>query len=168
MPKIKFASEFSLFLFFVGIFYFPSIQAQTACPVGVAPGSPQCGPDSGTSRGDVAPPPRPTGKWIKTWGALAANSAGDIGLASGKISKEDAAAESVLRCEEYEAGKCVAKHFFYNQCISVARANSGKSATVTGPKEKAPTLAVEECERASAASCSVLVTECSNPIFEKY
>ncbi|MBV6882088.1 DUF4189 domain-containing protein [Xanthomonas euvesicatoria] len=165
----KFNLNRKIYVFLVAsvFFYFFSSQAQTACPVGVAPGSPQCGPDSGTSRGDIAPP-QPTGKWIKTWGALAANSAGDIGLASGKVSKEDAATESVLRCEEYEAGKCVAKHFFYNQCISVARANSGKSATVTGPKEKAPTLAVKECERTSGSSCSVLVTECSNPIFEKY
>lgn len=41
--------------------------AQTACPNGVAPGSPQCGPDSGTSRANPAPP-QPTGRWIKTWG----------------------------------------------------------------------------------------------------
>lgn len=130
-------------------------------------GSPQCGPDSGTSRGDVAPP-QPTGRWIKTWGALAANSAGDIGLASGKISKQDAVGESVSRCEEYNSGKCVAKHFFYNQCISVAKASSGKSATVTGPKERAPVLAVKECEQISDSSCSVLFTECSDPFFEKF
>ncbi|MFA0925021.1 DUF4189 domain-containing protein [Xanthomonas fragariae] len=159
--------KFPLFIMLIGVSWCFNIQAQTACPVGVAPGSPQCGPDSGTSRGDAAPP-RPIGKWIKTWGALAANSAGDIGLASGKISKQDAAAESVLRCEEYDAGKCVAKHFFYNQCISVARASSGNSATVTGPKENAPVLAVRECEEASGSSCSVLFTECSNPIFENF
>lgn len=33
-----------------------SAIAQTACPAGVAPGSPQCGPDSGTSRAEPAPP----------------------------------------------------------------------------------------------------------------
>ncbi|MCL1501274.1 DUF4189 domain-containing protein [Xanthomonas nasturtii] len=167
MVNLRLINKSFVFLIIVGFSYFPNVQAQTACPVGVGPGSPQCGPDSGTSRGDIAPP-KPTGKWIKTWGALAANSAGDIGLSSGKVSKEDAATESVLRCEEYEAGECVAKHFFYNQCISVARANSGKSATVTGPKEKAPTLALKECERSTGSSCIILVTECSNPIFEKY
>lgn len=47
------------------------VLSQTACPSGVAPGSPQCGPDSGTSRGDLSiPPPRPTGEWLKTWGQL--------------------------------------------------------------------------------------------------
>ncbi|MBO9720080.1 DUF4189 domain-containing protein [Xanthomonas phaseoli] len=167
MFKFNAINKFSAFFIFLGISYFSNIHAQTACPVGVAPGSPQCGPDSGTSRGDNAPP-RPTGKWTKTWGALAANSAGDIGLSSGKISKEDAAAESVLRCEEYDAGKCVAKYFFYNQCISIARASSGKSATVTGPKDKAPSLAIEECEQNSGSSCSILVTECSNPVFERF
>ncbi|MEA9729045.1 DUF4189 domain-containing protein [Xanthomonas campestris] len=167
MFKFNFLNKFSAFLILVGLSCFSGVQAQTACPVGVAPGSPQCGPDSGTSRGNIAPP-KPTGKWTMTWGALAANSAGDIGLASGKISKEDAAAEAVSRCEEYDAGKCVAKHFFYNQCISVARANSGKSVTVTGPKERAPVLAVKECEENSGSSCSILVTECSKPIFEKF
>lgn len=34
-----------------------SVLSQTACPSGVAPGSPQCGPDSGTSRGDLPIPP---------------------------------------------------------------------------------------------------------------
>lgn len=124
----------------------PAVFGQTACPSGVAPGSAQCGPDSGTSRGDSSPP-QPTGKWIKTWGALSANTSGDIGLASGKLSKSDAAAEAVARCEAFGAGKCVAKHYFYNQCISVARAESGQSATVTGPWEKAADLAVEECEK---------------------
>lgn len=142
-------------------------SGQTACPGGVAPGSPQCGPDSSTSRGDSSPP-QPTGKWIKTWGALSANTSGDIGLASGKLSKSDAAAEAVARCEAFGAGKCVAKHYFYNQCISVARAESGQSATVTGPREKATDLAVEECEKNTNATCTVLLIECSAPVFEKF
>lgn len=152
---------------FLALLASPVVFGQTACPSGVAPGSPQCGPDSGTSRGD-SPTPRPTGQWIKTWGALSANSAGDIGLASGKISKTEAAAEAVARCEAFGAGKCVAKHYFYNQCISVARAESGQSATVTGPKEKAEDLAINECEKTTNATCSVLFTECSAPIFEKF
>lgn len=142
-------------------------SGQTACPGGVAPGSPQCGPDSSTSRGDSSPP-QPTGKWIKTWGALSANSSGDIGLASGKLYKSDAAAEAVARCEAFGAGKCVAKHYFYNQCISVARAESGQSATVTGPREKAADLAVKECESSTNSTCAVLLTECSPPVFEKF
>lgn len=45
-----------------------SAFAQTACPNGVAPGSPQCGSDLGTSRA-IPAAPQPTGEWIKTWGA---------------------------------------------------------------------------------------------------
>lgn len=59
------------YLLFVFLFLANNAYAQTACPNGVAPGSPQCGPDSGTSRGEIPlPPPQPTGEWIKTWGQL--------------------------------------------------------------------------------------------------
>lgn len=59
------------YFIFVFLFLANNAYAQTACPNGVAPGSPQCGPDSGTSRGEIPlPPPQPTGEWIKTWGAI--------------------------------------------------------------------------------------------------
>lgn len=71
VPMIRFRFLFLLNLFLSGVAF-----GQTACAVGVAPGSPQCGPDSGTSRGDIPdPPPRPTGEWLKTWGAIAGSNA---------------------------------------------------------------------------------------------
>ncbi|WP_134656595.1 DUF4189 domain-containing protein [Xanthomonas fragariae] len=143
-------------------------QAQTACPNGVAPGSPQCGPDSGTSRAD-SPPPQPTGKWIKTWGALAKNASGDMGFASGKISKSDAQAEAAERCESFESGECKVFEIFYNECISTAVSASGHAGIgVAGSKEQASTLAIKECEGGFGGVCKITLAECSRPVFQNF
>ncbi|WP_184375169.1 MULTISPECIES: DUF4189 domain-containing protein [Xanthomonas] len=142
--------------------------AQTACPNGVAPGSPQCGPDSGTSRAD-SPPPRPTGRWIKTWGALSKNRSGDMGFSAGKVSKDDAEAEAVERCESFGAGRCQVFETFNNQCISTAVTASGKAGIAVAPsKEAASSLAIKNCQSSFDAECKVTLAECSKPIFQKF
>ncbi|MFB9114896.1 DUF4189 domain-containing protein [Xanthomonas arboricola pv. corylina] len=142
--------------------------AQTACPNGVAPGSPQCGPDSGTSRANPAPP-QPTGRWIKTWGALAKNSSGDMGFSAGKIERDNAEAEAISRCESFGAGSCQVFETFNNQCISTAVSSSGQAGIAIAPtKEKASSLATEKCEKSFAGVCKVTLAECIRPIFEKF
>nr|WP_283161111.1 DUF4189 domain-containing protein [Xanthomonas nasturtii] len=142
--------------------------AQTACPNGVAPGSPQCGSDSGTSRAAPAPP-QPTGQWIKTWGALAKNSSGDMGFSAGKVERDDAEEEAVSRCESFGAGSCRVFETFNNQCVSTAVSSSGQAGIAVAPtKEKAAGLAIEKCENSYASKCKVTLAECSRPIFKKF
>ncbi|MCF5955679.1 DUF4189 domain-containing protein, partial [Xanthomonas perforans] len=93
--------------------------AQTACPVGVAPGSPQCGPDSGTSRGDIpAPPPRPTGEWIKTWGAIAIADNGDAGYTKGRLTSKEAEDAALQNCQKLAGMRCAIALTFHNQCAA--------------------------------------------------
>lgn len=144
-----------------------SAFAQTACPSGVAPGSPQCGPDSGTSRGE--PPPRPTGQWHKTWGAIANNEGGDVGFAMGRLSRQDAESIAVKRCEGFDAGHCKVIFVVHNQCVAAATPPSGAGGISTADsKERASDRAMKLCEKTSGQSCRIALAACTDPVFEKF
>lgn len=148
----------------------PAVFGQTACPSGVAPGSPQCGPDSGTSRGDSSPP-QPTGKWIKTWGAIASSENGDIGSSTGKFSKKDAEAEAIKICADFGNSDCKVNMTYKNQCVAVVQAAKGR----TGGKiitaetaDIAKRTALRKCQEDSGAQCFVRGTDCTDPFFRKF
>ncbi len=144
--------------------------AQTACPVGVAPGSPQCGPDSGTSRGDIpTPPPRPTGEWIKTWGAIATSqSTGEAGTSIAKLSEEDARRSAVHQCALGGASDCKVHLVYRNQCAAFAASHSDTYFQAAESKEVAVQLAKKSCEKSETGSCKVMYSDCTDPIFRKY
>ncbi|MEQ7991729.1 DUF4189 domain-containing protein [Xanthomonas hortorum] len=142
---------------------------QTACPSGVAPGSPQCGPDSGTSRAEA--PPQPTGEWIKTWGAIAASSTtGDIGTTVGKFSEEEAKVAAMGQCALNGAIDCAISLTYRNQCAAVVASTTSSgtvfqgSATVT----RAIKIATQACEESYGGPCKVWYSECTKPVFQKY
>lgn len=142
------------------------VLAQTACPSGVAPGSPQCGPDSGTSRGEAAPP-RPTGEWLKTWGAVAV--AGNGGVSSGRMTKQLAEQAAVDSCEGLDSGKCTVSMAFFNQCVAAADSGKGQGSIFGAATiEEASRLATDQCEKNSGTSCRITLSKCTDPIFKKY
>ena len=146
----------------------PSAFAQTACPVGVNPGSPQCGPDSGTSRADSAPP-RPTGEWIKTWGAIAASkSTGEAGTASGKLSESEAKEAAIRQCALSGADDCVIHLSYNNQCSAFAVSESDTFFQSSPTEQRAITLVMRYCERSGGGACKLMYSECTKPIFIKY
>ncbi|QOY22296.1 DUF4189 domain-containing protein [Xanthomonas citri] len=147
-----------------------SISAQTACPVGVAPGSPQCGPDSGTSRGDMpTPPPTPTGEWIKTWGAIAmSNSTGDVGTSVGKFSDKEAKNSAINQCAKDGAADCKIQLVYRNQCSALASSKRDTFFQASSSKEEATDGVLAICERSKTGSCSVMYSDCSDPFFKKY
>ncbi|MFW3173955.1 DUF4189 domain-containing protein [Xanthomonas phaseoli] len=146
--------------------------AQTACPVGVAPGSPQCGPDSGTSRGGIpAPPPQPTGEWIKTWGAIAMADNGDAGYTKGRLTSDEAEHVAVQNCERLAGMQCNVALTFHNQCAAIASpvSSSGKGAITGGPSlSDVESRAREKCEKNSGRDCKIAMSTCSDPIFKKF
>lgn len=146
------------------------VSAQTACPVGVAPGSPQCGSDSGTSRGEIAsPPPRPTGEWIKTWGAIATSNLGDTGVSSGYVDKGDAEASAISSCENLGQERCNVSFTFFNQCVAAAMSTSGKGTASTAESiTKASSYAKERCEDLYGGKCQITLSKCTDPVFRKY
>ncbi|WDM77340.1 DUF4189 domain-containing protein [Xanthomonas sp. NCPPB 1638] len=144
--------------------------AQTACPVGVAPGSPQCGPDSGTSREDIpAPPPRPTGEWIKTWGAVATADNGDAGYSKGRLTKEEAEDVAMLKCRDLAGMQCEIALTFHNQCAAIASSGSGEGSITGGPSlDDVESRAKKSCKKKSGRDCEIVMSTCSDPIFKKY
>ncbi|MEQ7993371.1 DUF4189 domain-containing protein [Xanthomonas hortorum] len=161
MPKIV------LLLAFIPLF----ASAQTACPVGVQPGSPQCGPDSGTSRGDPAPP-RPTGEWITTWGAIVGTDDGAGGWPSnGKFSKSDAEQDALNQCRAEGVVGCKVLLAYHNQCVAVAAPSSGKGENgIASAKTEglAAEAASRNCRNDERGGCSVIYSTCAKPVFRKY
>ncbi|WP_410478189.1 DUF4189 domain-containing protein [Pseudomonas syringae group sp. J309-1] len=146
--------------------------SQTACPSGVAPGSPQCGPDSGTSRANSAPS-RPTGEWIKTWGAIAgSDSRGEAWTSIGRLSKAEAEAEeqALDQCKAAGASDCIVTLAYQNQCVSMASPpGSGRSATNSAKsKEISNQDALAKCQEVNGQACEVIYSACTDPIFKKF
>ncbi|WP_082925801.1 DUF4189 domain-containing protein [Xanthomonas nasturtii] len=149
---------------------FPLAVGQTACPSGVAPGSPQCGPDSGTSRGDIpSPPPRPTGEWIKTWGAIAgSNSTGESGAVVGKLSENEAKESALHQCNLGGADDCKINLTYRNQCAVMVSSPTDSFFQSSSSEKAAAELAMRNCEKIGGGSCRILYSACSDPIFRKY
>ncbi|WP_372393515.1 DUF4189 domain-containing protein [Xanthomonas sp. NCPPB 3582] len=157
-------------MIFLSFFFAGASLAQTACPSGVAPGSPQCGPDSGTSRGDIpAPPPRPTGEWIKTWGAIAHSSVtGEAGSAVGKLSENEARDKATRQCAAGGATDCQVKLVYRNQCAALVTSQGNSFFQASASKQKSIELATKVCEESNSGVCKAVYSECSEPIFRKY
>ena len=112
------------FITYILFFLFLSFEAgaQTACPVGVAAGSAQCLPDSESS----SQPSRPTGEWIKTWGAIASSSNGDVGSSTGKFSEQEAKDNALKICANLGNSDCKVMFTYKNQCVAVVKAAAGR------------------------------------------
>ncbi|MCD5978250.1 DUF4189 domain-containing protein [Pseudomonas sp. CDFA 611] len=145
-----------------------SAFAQTACPGGVAPGSPQCGPDSGTSRADSAPA-RPTGEWIKTWGAIAhSRTMGEAGSAVGKLSEGEAEQAALRQCAIEGTSDCKVSLTYYNQCAALVASDSQSFFQASVSERRSIKLAKESCEESNSGTCKVIYSECTEPIFWRY
>ncbi|WDM77337.1 DUF4189 domain-containing protein [Xanthomonas cucurbitae] len=162
-----------LILIFPLMFALGQAQAQTACPVGVAPGSPQCGPDSGTSRGELPPaPPRPTGEWLKTWGAIAsAEGTSQAWASTGMMSEEKAEEDALDQCATAGSKGCNVTFTYRNKCVAVANSSSSP---IKGGISAGPDLsftkkdAIQLCSQRGGSGCHVIYTDCTEPVFRKF
>ena len=148
----------------------PAAFGQTRCPMGAQMGSIQCIPDDLPAGGQSAPS-RPTGEWIKTWGAIATSDSGDIGSSTGKFSEKDAQAESLKICADFGNADCKVSMTYRNQCVAVvqaARGRTGGKIITAATADIAEKRALEKCRQDSGATCVVRGTDCSDPFFRKF
>lgn len=116
----------------------------------------------------------PTGRWIKTWGAIAeATATSDAGVSDGKRTKEEAEREAVARCQSTGAKDCVAHFTYYNQCVSwlipKGRSGRGQPAIGTGGTPKfARMFAESRCKNDVEGPCEEVYANCTKPIFEEF
>ncbi len=144
-----------------------SAAAQTACPVGVAPGSARCGP---SGDGGAEPAPRPTGEWIKTWGAIATSPSGNGGVSSRQLSEDAARKKALENCKSTGTRECIVEFVYQNQCVSVVSAPQGNGGVFTSAAtiDEAVRLGKAKCAALGKGECAVKVSECSEPVFRKF
>lgn len=156
--------------------------AEQGCPTGQYPiggqGAISCAPIP--QQQSTVAQPRPAGKWLKTWGAVAVGVlnakplyAVPVGLAS-----EDAAKREALdRCNKSGAKGCRPSTTFRNQCMSIGEPQIEGSPKPDGiiefsrqPTEQlAKGAALRGCsEENPGTECKIIHTACSEQIFEKF
>lgn len=150
------------------------VWAQTACPQGVHPGDPRCGPSGGGGGGWDLPDSQPTARWKLTWGAIAMSVAGsgEVGTATGKSSKREAIREAIGKCEVLGGGICKSKLTYRNQCVAIAWASEngksvgGASVVQAGPSiEVATELAIPACSAMQRGrECIIAYSNCTAPV----
>ncbi len=119
-------------------------HAEGGCPPGQYPiggqGAAGCAP---IPQNQAAPQEalRPTGYWVKTWGAIAMGS-GDgwnsLGVTTGKASKSGAEADALRRCSSDGVKDCRIGFVYKNQCAAVASHRWGEGPTSTGRQASPP------------------------------
>lgn len=63
--------------------------------------------------------PRASGKWIKTWGAIASDGGDNLGVAKGKLKKSDNQEEALSRCKSVSEKECQVDFVYWrpdNRC----------------------------------------------------
>ncbi|MFC6839157.1 DUF4189 domain-containing protein [Xanthomonas theicola] len=159
--------------------------AEGACPPGQYPiggqGAVGCAPIPQNQ--SIQQAPRPTGRWIETWGAIAMGSIDSInsyGVTTGKLSKSEAESDALRRCASHGETNCQIGVAYKNQCAAIAEPQmqgktfDGGGSTFAGEVSipKASEVALERCKKANAnfsvAACKIIYTACTEQIFERY
>jgi len=164
-----------------------SALAEQGCPPGQIPAQAggnmaSCGPiPEGYYQQQSAP--QPSGKWIKTWGAVAMGSVDSTpiyGVPTGKLSKRDAEKDSLRRCSSHGATDCKVIFTYNNQCTAIAEPHINKQPfpggivriAGAGTTVEASNLALKGCEDRNKgiqqAKCETVYTACTDPIFQQY
>lgn len=176
------------FAFFLFIFA-SSAMAEQGCPPGQIPAQSNgnmasCGPiPPGYYQSQESAPPRPSGNWIKTWGAIAIGSIDSItsyGVTTGKLSKSEAEQDALRRCASHGETNCQIGLAYKNQCAVIAEPQingkpfpDGLSDFVgAGTTSEASTVALDRCKvdnkSTASATCKIIYQACTEPIFQKY
>lgn len=124
--------------------------------------------------GEIALPPRPSGKWIKTWGAIAKDVDGtDAGVSVGKLSRNEAEKEAINECTAGGGRNCKPLFAYRNQCVAYSsglkpdgRAWEAQSSAAT--IELASSQALQSCADNGGKECRILYTACTDPVFQSY
>lgn len=150
------------------------VHAEGGCPPGSYPiggqGVQGCAPIP--SNGSAEEQARPTGRWLKTWGAIATASNGDAGASAKMKSKGAATSDALSQCARMGAKDCKIVMSYKNQCVAmVTPTNLDRGGAVTSRAETevvASKLAMDICNNRGSAGCKVFYSACSEPIFEAF
>lgn len=123
---------------------------------------------------EIAMQPRPTGEWIKTWGAIAKDASGSVGGVSiGKLSKKEAEQGAVDQCIAVGGKACESRFAYRNQCVAYVSGQRADGRWQEGPVtaesiERASRLSLQDCADHGGNDCKIIYTACSDPVFRSY
>ncbi|MFS8430302.1 DUF4189 domain-containing protein [Xanthomonas campestris pv. plantaginis] len=164
---------FALLLAF-SIPFIPASSWAQGCPIGQyqigGQGAVACAPiPQGNS---IQQEPRPSGKWIETWGAIASDDeGGNLGVSTGILKRKNAEKDAVEKCERESQKKCTVVMAYNNQCASVARPDGKGTITYNrGPSAEGTSQnALSECQKENNSSkCSIIYENCTKQIFKSF
>lgn len=153
-------------------------HAEQGCPAGQYPiggqGVAACAPIP--TANPIVQQPRPNGKWLNTWGAIASDGGDNLGVSKDKLEKADAQREALSKCNGLGGQECKVEFVYENQCASIVEpyrgenAISGMLAYAGAPtKDMASANALSLCKKNNSnASCRVIYTACTEPVFQRY
>jgi len=160
----------------VGALFCANAWAEQGCPPGMIPGA-AWNPSMATcvpipqDQQQPAPPPRPSGKWLKTWGAVTSDDLGQFGVSTGKLSKGDAEKDALEKCQKASSHQCRVVHAYENQCVAVATPTGGGVVNTDSgfPLEELTRKAIVNCQKNnSGKECSILYKNCTEQVFQKF
>ncbi|MFC3656831.1 DUF4189 domain-containing protein [Xanthomonas hyacinthi] len=162
--KISYIS-ISISISVMACFSLSDVSGQTRCPVGVQTGSAQCLPDE-----EGSAPPRPTGEWIKTWGALVSSNQGHGAWTSkGKFTEDEARQDALGRCHSTGLSDCTVDATYFNQCVAVVSSFQRELSIAKAKDESiAGKAALMDCQKRGNSQCTVEFSDCTDPFFRKF
>ena len=166
-----------------------SALAEQGCPPGQIPAQAggsvtSCGPiPEGYYQQQESSPPRPSGKWIRTWGAIAVgsiDSTTSYGVTTGKLSKSEAELDAMRRCASHGETNCKVGLAYENQCAVIVEPHiNGRPfptgfirivgrATVPEASKAALEICKEDNKTTPQAKCEIVYNACSDPLFQSF
>lgn len=139
--------------------------AEGGCPQGQMPGNLSVPEGTAQSMASCVPiPPAPVPRWASRWGAIASDSTGEFGIATG-LSNERAARKAALaECAKRGGVSCDATFTFHDQCAAIASSESVSFSLGAATEQEAKDLAMRKCEASQAGRCWIYYSGCSFPV----
>ncbi|WP_081613574.1 DUF4189 domain-containing protein [Xanthomonas sacchari] len=179
------------YLAFATFFLAGAAYAENGCPPGQLPAQANGAITSCTpippgyyqQQGQTPAAPRPSGRWLKTWGAIAVGSIDtttSYGVTTGKLSQAEAEADALRRCASHGETDCKVVFRYRNQCVAIAEPQiDGRPLDDAHVKfisaasiPEASSHAISDCKEANRGSsgdkCKIIYTACTEQVFEKF
>lgn len=119
-------------------------------------------------RSPVQPPPRPSGYWEKTWGAIAPSPKGGVlGAAVGAKSKLDAESLALADCKAKGGADCQVQIAYQNQCAVMVLGDKVFNLSSAASIQEAATSGLQRCSKEDT-NCRVYYSACTEPVFYHY
>lgn len=152
-----------------------SAYAEGGCPNGMTPVNNgqnwTCipgGNDAPTQQQAAPSPPRPTGHWVKTWGAIAPSPKGGIlGTAVGADSKREAERLALADCKKKGGQSCKVELAYHNQCAVMTLGDKFLGTANAETVKRATEIGIAGCQKTDT-NCRVYYSACTEPYFVKH